>query len=96
MPIKNLLQKKRNEITKIASRYGIQRIRLFGSAARNEEESASDIDLLVAFERGRSLLDLIGFKQEMEDLLGIKVDVVSEKGVSPYLKDQIFGGAVPL
>lgn len=96
MPIKDLLKKKRNEIVKIASHYGIQRIRLFGSAARNEEGPASDIDFLVLFERGRSLLDLIGFKQEMEDLLGIKVDVVSEKGVSPYLKDQIFGGAVPL
>ena len=96
MKITELLEKKKEGILKIAAHYGVVRIRLFGSAAKDEANEASDIDFLVAFEPGRSLLDLIGFKQDVESLLGKKVDVVSEKGVSPYLRDQIFGGAIPL
>ena len=94
--IKELLRIKHDEIMELSVRYGIQRIRLFGSAAQGKETKESDIDFLVAFEPGRSLLDLIGFKQDMMELLERKVDVVSEKGVSPYLKDRIFKSATPL
>lgn len=94
--IKEFLHSKRDEIIQLSLRYGIQRIRLFGSAAEGKETKESDIDFLVAFEPGRSLLDLIGFKQDVTELLERKVDVVSEKGVSPYLKDRIFKSAIPL
>lgn len=94
--IRELLRTKRDEIMELSVRYGIQRVRVFGSSAEGRDTKDSDIDFLVAFEPGRSLLDLIGFKQDVTELLERKVDVVSEKGVSPYLKDRIFKSATPL
>ncbi len=96
MKLNELLHTKKQEILRIAKQHGVIRIRTFGSVARGKATHKSDIDFLVAFGAGRSLLDLIGFKQDMETLLGRKVDVVSEGGVSPYLKDRIFQEAVPL
>ena len=91
-----ILKDKRDAILRLAARYGVERMRIFGSLARGEATPASDIDFLVAFRRGKTLLDLIGFKQDLESLLGKKVDIVSEGGVSPYLSNRIFGEAVPL
>ncbi len=91
-----ILKDKRKEIMRLADRYGVERMRIFGSMARGEATSASDIDFLVVFKRGKTLLDLIGFRQDLEDLLGRKVDVVSEAGVSPYLRSRIFDEAIPL
>jgi len=56
----------------------------------------SDLDLLVSFREGSSLLDLIGLQQAVEDLVHTPVDVVSDRGLSPYLKDQILAEAAPL
>lgn len=56
----------------------------------------SDIDLLVTMEKGRSYFDLVGLWQDLEELLGRKVDVVTDGGLSPYLKDRILAEAVPL
>jgi predicted nucleotidyltransferase len=80
----------------LAARYGVRRIRLFGSVVRGEEKPESDLDVLVAFEQGRSLLDQIGFEQDLEALLGCKVEVVVEGGISPYLEPGILREAVPL
>ncbi|GEN36839.1 nucleotidyltransferase family protein [Aneurinibacillus danicus] len=66
------------KIIEIGQRYGIHDIRVFGSVARREETPNSDIDLLVSINPDRSLLDLIGFKQELEDFLGRSVDVGTE------------------
>lgn len=96
MRLSELLQVKKQEILKIARQHGVIRIRTFGSVARGEATEKSDIDFLIQLEEGRSLLDLIGFRQGVEELIGRKVDVVSEGGVSPYLKDRIFREAVPL
>lgn len=71
-------------------------MRVFGSRARGDSRAHSDIDLLVRFEPGRGLLDLAGFKLELEELLGCAVDVVTEAGLSPYLREQILRDAVPL
>ena len=90
-----ILKDKREAILHLATRYGVERMRVFGSMARGQASSDSDIDFLVAFRRGRTLLDLIGFKQDLENLIGRKVDVVSEGGVSPYLRNRIFSEAVP-
>ena len=92
----NPLGHKREEILRIAGRYGVRTVRLFGSRVRGEARAGSDVDLLVDFERGRSLLDQVGFQQEMEELLGCKVDVVVEGGISPYLESRILDEAVPL
>ena len=91
-----VLKNKRDEILRLANHYGVERMRIFGSLARGQATPDSDIDFLVAFRRGKTLLDLIGFKQDLEELLGRKVDVVSEGGVSPYMRNRIFGEAVPL
>jgi predicted nucleotidyltransferase len=86
----------REAILAIARRYGVRRVRLFGSVVRNEDRPDSDLDVLAQFEPGRSLLDLVGFGQDLEELLGRKVDVVSEGGISPYLEPYILAEATPL
>lgn len=91
-----LLKDKREAILQLAEKYGAYNVRIFGSVVRGESGPESDVDFLVAVEAGRSLLDLVGLWQDLEDLLGRKVDVVSEGGVSPYLQDQIFAEAIPL
>jgi uncharacterized protein len=86
----------RAEIVAAAATHGATNVRVFGSAARNERRKGSDLDLLVRMEEGRSLFDLIALSQELEDRLGVPVDVLSEGGLSPYLRDRILSEAVPL
>ena len=94
--VQGVLKKKKEAILEAAAKNGVKQVRLFGSAARGEATASSDFDFLVTLEPGKSLLDLIGFKQELEDLLNADVDVVSENGLSPYLKNQILAEAIPL
>ncbi len=91
-----LLRKYKKSIHEIAAGHGARSVRVFGSFARGEENAYSDIDLLVEFEPNRSLLDIIALKYEIEDLTGRKVDVVTTKGISPYLAERIIKEAVPL
>ncbi len=86
--------KYRREINNILTRYGGSNLRIFGSTARGETTESSDLDILIDLEENRSLLDLIAIKQDLEDLLGCKVDVLTEKGLSPYLRDSILEEAV--
>lgn len=90
------LKEKRKEILRIAAAHGASNIRVFGSVARGEEGPESDLDLLVEMKPGSSLLDLVSLWQDLEDLLGHKVDVITEGGISPYLRDRIHAEAVPL
>ena len=76
--------------------HGVHEMRIFGSRARGEAHEGSDLDLLVRMEDGRNLWDLAGFRMELEDLLGCRVDVVTEGALSPYLRDRILAEAVPL
>jgi uncharacterized protein len=76
-----------------AANHGARNVRVFGSIARGEA-GTSDIDLLVEVEPG--LLDLVGLWQDLEDLLGGQVDVLSDCGLSSHLRDQITAEAVPL
>jgi hypothetical protein len=92
----DLLRKNRAEILRIARSYGIEDLRLFGSTSRGEDRLDSDLDFLVRLESGRSLLDVVGFKQDLEDLLRCKVDVVSEDAVSPYIREQVLKEALRL
>lgn len=85
----------REEIVRIASAHGARNVRVFGSAGRGEP-GAGDIDLLVEMAEGRNLLDLIALSNELQEALGAEVDVVSERGLSPYLRDRILAEAVLL
>ncbi|MGZ5443257.1 MAG: nucleotidyltransferase family protein [Thermoanaerobaculia bacterium] len=91
-----LLEQERERIEQIARRFGARNVRVFGSRARGDASPASDVDLLVEMEPGRSLLDLIGLEQELRGVLGVQIDVLTPDSISPYLRDQIEREAVPL
>ncbi|MBF0608967.1 MAG: nucleotidyltransferase family protein [Candidatus Magnetobacterium sp. LHC-1] len=76
-------------ISNVLERYGVKRAALFGSVVRGEATDKSDIDLLIEFEGRKSLLDLVGLKLEIEDLLGKKVDVLTYGSIHPLLKERI-------
>jgi predicted nucleotidyltransferase len=84
------------EIRRLARLHGVRRLRVFGSQVRGEEGPTSDLDLLVDLRPGRDLLDLAGFKVDLEEVLGCKVDVVTEQSLSPYLRERIMAEARPL
>ena len=84
-----LISERAEEIRRIARQHGAERVRVFGSRARGEAGASSDVDLLVDFEAGRDLLDLVALKQDLEQLLGCHVDVVEEEGLSPYLRQRV-------
>ena len=90
------LRARREEILGTATKHGARNVRLFGSAARGDAGPASDLDFLVEMEEGRSLLDLVGLWQDLEALLGCKVDVLTDGGISPYLRDRIYAEATSL
>ncbi|HLX12778.1 MAG TPA: nucleotidyltransferase family protein [Bacteroidota bacterium] len=78
-----------SQIIPVLKNHGILKAALFGSVARGEATTTSDIDLLVQFSEGSSLLDLVGLKQELEELLRQKVDVVTYGSLDPLLRDSI-------
>jgi len=92
----SMVRTRRDEILRLALLHGARRVRLFGSVARGDSRPDSDIDLLVEMEPGRSFLDLVGLWQDLEQLLGRKVDLLTDGGLSPHLKDRIYSEAVPL
>ena len=83
------LKKHRTEILKIAARHGASNIRVFGSVARGDADDRSDIDFLVDLEDGRSLFDLGGLLVDLEKLLGCPVDVVTENGLRPRIRERV-------
>jgi len=96
MGIDPSLQDKRGDILRITASHGARDVRVFGSRSRGQARRDSDLDLLITLEKGKSLLDIVAIKQDIEDLLGYKVDVVTEAAISPYMRDRILEEAVPL
>jgi len=96
MDIDQLLQEKREAILQLAAKHGARNVRVFGSVARQEADEQSDIDFLVEMEPGRSLLDMGGLLMDLRELLGREVDVVSERGLKPRIRDRILQEAVAL
>ena len=90
------LRAHKGEIDHLAKLHGARNIRVFGSAARAEDTPDSDIDFLIDMEESRSLLDLIGFKQDLEAMLNRPADVLTERGINPYLRERILDEAVTL
>lgn len=87
---------KRDKILVLADRFGIKNIRIFGSVARHEAREGSDIDFLVEFPPGTSLLDHAAFQQELAELLGCDVDVASVNGLRDQIRHSVIQEAVPL
>lgn len=96
MDLQILLKQKRERILETAAQYGAYNVRIFGSVARGEANDASDIDILVNMEPGRSLMDLGGLLYDLRKLLGIEVDVVTEKGLRARIREQVLREAIPL
>ena len=90
------LKDKRGQILAIAEKYVAYNVRVFGSVARGEARLDSDIDFLVELEPGRSLFDLGGLLFELQSLLGVEVDVVTEKGLRTRIREKVLRDAVPL
>jgi uncharacterized protein len=96
MSLAELVQTRREDILRSASRYGAYNVRIFGSVARGDADEHSDLDFLVDMETGRSLFDLGGLLSELEDLLGHSVDVVTEKGLRDRIRHRVLQEAIPL
>ncbi len=96
MTIKGLLAEKREDILRFAAWRGARNIRIFGSFARGTARDDSDVDILIDVESGRSLLDVIGLWLDLQELLGRKVDLLTEAGVHPLLQERIMAEARPL
>ena len=77
------------KIVQILKNQGARKIAIFGSYVRGEEKPESDIDIIVEFSERKSLLDLVGIEQELSDAVGMRVDLLTEKSISPYLIDRI-------
>lgn len=96
MVTREFLRRHRDEILAIARRNGAHGVRVFGSVARGDTTETSDLDLLVRFEPGRSLMDHGMLIEELREILGVKVDVVSEGGMRDRFRARVMREAVPL
>jgi predicted nucleotidyltransferase len=94
--IERSLKEKREAVMDLAAKHGARDVRVFGSVGRGESNVGSDIDLLVKMEEDRSLLDLSALTLDLQELLGLKVDVVSEDGLYWLLRRRILKEARPL
>lgn len=91
-----LIENHRTEILALAERHGLRNVRVFGSMARGDARADSDVDLLVTLPPGKSALALGGLLMDAQDLLGRRVDVVSERGLHPALRERVLSEAVTL
>jgi len=96
MTIEQLLLAKREEIQRIAARHGARNVRVFGSVARGQTRPESDLDLLVETGPETSSWFPAGLVLDLEEVLGCKVQVVTEKGLNPDLQERVLHEAVPL
>jgi hypothetical protein len=96
MTLEELRLRHRERIVELARRRGAHNVRVFGSVSRGEQRLDSDVDFLVDFDPGRSLLDLTGLWLDLEGALGCKVDVVSSRGLRPRVEHRVLRDAIPL
>ena len=90
------IQMHRDQILEIAARNGAHNVRIFGSVARGDAGPASDIDFLVEMEAGRSLFDLAGLLMDLQEALNCEIDIVTEKGLNPRIRQRVMDEAIPL
>jgi len=80
----------------ICNRYHVKTLRVFGSVARGEIKAENDVDLLVTFSKPTSLLKMVGLERELSATIGRKVDLLTTKSVSPYLRNRILKESRPI
>jgi predicted nucleotidyltransferase len=90
------LRQHRSEVIKIAKSHGARDLKVFGSVVTGKEHEGSDIDLLVTFDKGVTLMGIVRLEFALGELLGVEVDVVPEKNLRPFLRERVLGEAVPL
>ncbi|HOW67138.1 MAG TPA: nucleotidyltransferase family protein [Candidatus Paceibacterota bacterium] len=90
------LTERRSEILGLAERYRTGEVRVFGSIVRGENVENSDVDLLIKPRRGCSLFDLAGLLEDLQELLGCRVDLVTEDDLKPRLRERVLKEAIPL
>lgn len=91
-----VLERHRAEVLRLAAKYGATDVRVFGSVARGDADESSDIDFLVRMTPGRSLFDIGGLLMDLQDLLGRRVDVVTERGLRPRMRERVLRDAIPV
>ena len=96
MTIDERFTARREEILRLAASHGARNIRIFGSVARGEADESSDVDFLVDMEPGRTLLDMGGLLMDLQASLGRQVDIISARGLTPSIRDQVLREAVSL
>jgi uncharacterized protein len=91
-----MLAQRRDEILRVAVRHGAGNVRVFGSRARGESRPDSDVDVLITAGERTGLLQIIVIQQDLEDLLNLRVHVVTDDAISPYIRDRVLREAVAL
>ncbi|MGD9656522.1 MAG: nucleotidyltransferase family protein [Methylocystis sp.] len=89
MPLLDTLLEKRVDLLRAAERHGASNLRLFGSVARRAETPSSDVDILIDLAEDRGFAEFLALAEELEALIGRKVDLITSRGISPYLKPLI-------
>ncbi len=90
------IREQRETILRVAAKHGATQVRLIGSVARGDARPDSDVDLLVMWQQGTSLLDQAALKLELEGLLGRKVDIASDGWVKPSIRESVYRDAIVL
>jgi len=96
MGIQDIISDRREQILSLAAKYGASDVRVFGSFARGTADENSDVDFLVTLVPGRSLFDLGGLLYELQQVIGRRVDVVTDAGLRPRIRDRVLREAVPI
>ena len=96
MDVGDLVRSNRDAIVRAAAAHGASQVRLIGPVARGEARAASDIDLLVTWSEGASLLDQAALMIELDNLLGRRVDIASDGWVKPAVRESVYRDAIPL
>jgi len=88
-----LTKKIEEKVISFLKNCGAKKISVFGSYVRGEATSESDLDIIVDFDENISLLDIVGFEFELTEQLGIKVEILTEKAISPYIIEDVLSEA---
>lgn len=96
MTATDALKRHRADVLRLAAQYGATDVRVFGSVARGDADESSDIDFLVRMSPGRSAFDIGGLLMDLQDLLGRRIDVVTERGLRPRMRERVLREAIPV